>query len=120
MNAPGAFTSIPREFEGQVVLVTGGSRGIGRAIVERFAAQGARVFFTYHQSHDQAAALAAESKAKAIHCSQSDSAAIAAALADVLAASGRIDVLVNNAGITRDAFLMLMPPEDWMRCSTRT
>jgi 3-oxoacyl-[acyl-carrier protein] reductase len=113
MNAPGAFTSVPREFEGQVVLVTGGSRGIGRAIVERFAAQGARVFFTYHQSHDQAAALAAESKAKAIHCSQSDSAAIAAALADVLAASGRIDVLVNNAGITRDAFLMLMPPEDW-------
>ena len=101
------------EFESQVVIVTGGSRGIGRAIVERFAARGARVFFTYHQNQEAAAHVAAASGAEAIKCSQTDSAAIDAAGAHVVATAGRIDVLVNNAGITSDMFLMLMPAEDW-------
>jgi 3-oxoacyl-[acyl-carrier protein] reductase len=101
------------EFESQVVIVTGGSRGIGRAIVERFAARGARVFFTYHQNQEAAAQVAAASGAEAIKCSQTDSAAIDAAGAHVVATAGRIDVLVNNAGITSDMFLMLMPAEDW-------
>jgi 3-oxoacyl-[acyl-carrier protein] reductase len=104
-----------REFEGRVVVVTGGSRGIGRAIVERFAAQGARVFFTYHQNEKAAAEVTAACQAEAIQCSQTDAAAIDAAVARVLAAAGKIDVLVNNAGITCDTFLMLMPPEDWNR-----
>jgi 3-oxoacyl-[acyl-carrier protein] reductase len=104
-----------REFENKVVVVTGGSRGIGRAIVERFAAQGARVFFTYHQNEKAAAQVTAACQAEAIQCSQTDAAAIDAAVARVLAAAGRIDVLVNNAGITCDTFLMLMPSEDWNR-----
>jgi 3-oxoacyl-[acyl-carrier protein] reductase len=107
--------TLNREFEGQVVIVTGGSRGIGRAIVERFTAQGARVFFTYHQNEEAAAQVATACQAEAIQCSQTDAAAIDAVVARVMAATGRIDVLVNNAGITRDTFLMLMPAEDWNR-----
>ena len=104
-----------REFEGQVVVVTGGSRGIGRAIVERFAAQGAKVYFTFHQNAEAAAQVAAATQAEAIQCSQNDAEAINAAVEKIIAASGKIDVLVNNAGITADTFLMLMPAEDWNR-----
>jgi 3-oxoacyl-[acyl-carrier protein] reductase len=108
MNANG-------DFKDQVVIVTGGSRGIGRAIVERFAARGARVFFTFHQNQPAAAEVASACQAEALQCSQTDAAAIDAAVARVLAAAGRIDVLVNNAGITADMFLMLMPEADWSR-----
>jgi 3-oxoacyl-[acyl-carrier protein] reductase len=101
------------DFEGRTIIVTGGSRGIGRAIVERLAALGARVFFTYHQRADQAEQVTAACRAEGIRCSQTDAAAIEAAVDHVVAATGRIDVLVNNAGITRDQFLMLMPAEDW-------
>lgn len=102
-----------RQFENKVVIVTGGSRGIGRAIVERFAAQGARVFFTYHQREDEARKVAAACGAEGIQCSQADAAAIDATVQRVVTTAGRIDVLVNNAGITRDNWLMLMPPDDW-------
>jgi 3-oxoacyl-[acyl-carrier protein] reductase len=102
-----------REFTGQVVLVTGGSRGIGRAIVERFARQGARVFFTYHQQDELAGQVAAGSGAEAVKCSQTDASAISAAVDRIVETAGRIDVLVNNAGVTNDQFLMLMPAEDW-------
>ena len=98
-----------REFEGQVVVVTGGSRGIGRAIVERFAAQGAKVYFTFHQNAEAAAQVAAVTQAEAIQCSQNDAEAINAAVGKIISAAGKIDVLVNNAGITADMFLMLMP-----------
>jgi 3-oxoacyl-[acyl-carrier protein] reductase len=103
------------EFAGQVVVVTGGSRGIGRAIVERFAAQGAKVYFTYHQNAEAAAQVTAATQAEAIQCSQTDGAAITAAVEKIVAEAGKIDVLVNNAGITCDTFLMLMPPDDWNR-----
>lgn len=102
-----------REFEGQVVVVTGGSRGIGKAIVERFAGLGARVFFTYNQSGDLARQLADTCGAEPVKCSQTDAAAIDATVTRVTAAAGKIDVLVNNAGVTADMFLMLMPAEDW-------
>jgi len=107
--------TVNREFEGQVVIVTGGSRGIGRAIVERFAAQGARVFFTYNQNGEAAAQVAAAGPAEALKCSQNDAEAIAMTVERITGAAGKIDVLVNNAGITADTFLMLMPPDDWNR-----
>ena len=103
----------PREWAGRVVVVTGGSRGIGRAVVEWFAEQGARVFFTYHRNEEAARLVASICGAQAIQCSQNDEAAIAATVDQILAAAGTIDVLVNNAGITSDAFLLLMPAEDW-------
>ncbi len=102
-----------RPFENKVVVVTGGSRGIGRAIVERFAALGARVFFTYQQGEDQAQEVAAKSGAEKIRCPQAEGAAIDAAVQQVVTSAGKIDVLVNNAGITRDNWLMLMPEDDW-------
>ena len=78
-----------REFEGQVVVVTGGSRGIGRAIVERFAARGAKVFFTFHQNAEAAAQVAAATQAEAIQCSQNDAGAINAAVEKIVAAAGQ-------------------------------
>ena len=101
------------QFKNKVVVVTGGSRGIGRAIVERFTTQGARVFFTYQQRDDLAREVAVACGAEPIKCSQTDDAAIPAAVEQVVTAAGKLDVLVNNAGITSDQFLMLMPANDW-------
>jgi len=97
------------------VVVTGGSRGIGRAVVERFAREGARVYFTYHQNEAAAEQTAAACGAIAVRCPQSDLATIVEVAERVVSETGRIDVLVNNAGISRDQFVMLMPPEDWDR-----
>jgi 3-oxoacyl-[acyl-carrier protein] reductase len=103
------------EFNGQVVVVTGGSRGIGRAIVEHFSAQGAKVFFTYHQNEAAAAQVAGATGAAGLKCAQADGAGIQACVEKIVAEAGKIDVLVNNAGVTADTFLMLMPAEDWDR-----
>jgi 3-oxoacyl-[acyl-carrier protein] reductase len=100
-------------FAGQVVLVTGGSRGIGRAVVERFARAGARVFFTYHQREDLASQVSERTGAKAVRCSQTDAEGIGNAVDRMVQEAGTINVLVNNAGIASDQFLMLMSPEDW-------
>jgi 3-oxoacyl-[acyl-carrier protein] reductase len=103
------------EFQGRVVLVTGGSRGIGRAIVERFAALGARVYFTYHQSADLAAQVSTATGAQGVACSQGDEALIESTVDRIVKEAGTIDVLVNNAGVTSDQFLMLMPSADWQK-----
>lgn len=103
----------------KVALITGGSRGIGAAIVRRFAESGARVAFTYHASREKAEAIAAEvSETYGIECRayQSDAAAFSAAEAlikSVLADFGRIDILVNNAGITRDTLMLRMSEDQW-------
>jgi 3-oxoacyl-[acyl-carrier protein] reductase len=101
-------------FDGKTVIVTGGSRGIGRAIVELFAAQGADVTFFYRGNADAASAAvaAAGGKVTADQVDVKDAAACAAAVERVAERTGRIDVLVNNAGIIRDAQLAAMSDDD--------
>lgn len=97
----------------KIAIVTGGSRGIGAAIVKRFAAAGAKVYFTYANSESAAHGLASETGASALRCPQGDPAAIAEAVDKIYSENGAIDVLVNNAGITRDGFMMTMPQSSW-------
>ena len=78
------------------VVITGGSRGIGAAAVEAFAAQGHKVYFLYEKNHDAAAAVAAKTGATAICCDVSDGQAVKAAFAKI----PEVDVLVCNAGIS--------------------
>lgn len=97
----------------KIAIVTGGSRGIGAAIVKRFAAAGAKVYFTYANSESAAHGLASETGASAMRCPQGDPVAIAEAVDKIYSENGTIDVLVNNAGITRDGFMMTMPQSSW-------
>ena len=100
-------------FKEKVVLVTGGSRGIGKAIVADFSREGARVFFTYHKNDELAKAVAGEYKATAIKCSQSDWDTIEKTVESIISETGHIDILVNNAGIKADKFLMMMSYDEW-------
>lgn len=104
---------------GKTALITGGSRGIGRGIVERFLEEGADVAFTYVSSPDKASALASELAAKhgrqvlAIQSDAGDINSSQAAVDQAVATWGRLDALVNNAGITKDQLLMRMSEADW-------
>ena len=100
-----AFASL----EGKLALVTGASRGIGRAIAQELAAAGAEVVIGYRSGKDEAEQLAAELGARAIQADVS-SPEEAKRLVDE---AGDIDVLVNNAGLTRDGLLARMSDDDW-------
>lgn len=101
----------------QIAVVTGAGRGIGRAIALKFAAAGADVVCvsrTAENSEKTAAEVRALGRrAWAFAVDVSDSAAIAAAAEKILAGTGRVDVLVNNAGVTKDGLLMRMSEADW-------
>ena len=101
---------------GRVAIVTGGARGIGRAIVERLAADGARVAFTYNSSPDAAGELAAtlgEERAMAVRCDVTSAEQIAELVEKVISTWGKIHILVNNAGITKDTLVMRMSQQDF-------
>jgi len=103
--------------EGKTAIVTGGSRGIGRAIVELLAAEGADVTFFYRDNAAAAADVVTAGRARgaaiaALQVDIRDSAACAAAVDSVAARRGRIDILVNNAGITRDNVLTAFDDDD--------
>jgi 3-oxoacyl-[acyl-carrier protein] reductase len=103
---------------GTVALVTGGTRGIGRAIVLELAAAGARVAFTYRSSVEAADALCREvasrgGEAAGYQHDVVDFEGAKVVVRDVLARFGRFDMLVNNAGMTRDSILLKMQEHDW-------
>ncbi|MBI4514260.1 MAG: 3-oxoacyl-[acyl-carrier-protein] reductase [Deltaproteobacteria bacterium] len=109
-----------KTLENQVALVTGGSRGIGRAVSRRLAAAGARAVVTYVSNATAAgdcvqAIKEAGGDAEAVQFDVADSAAAASAIAGLIDRLGRVDILVNNAGFTVDALIMRMKPEDWDR-----
>jgi 3-oxoacyl-[acyl-carrier protein] reductase len=100
-----AFCSL----EGKNALVTGASRGIGRAIAAELARAGAAVVLSYRTGADEAAALAEEIGGRAIQADVSDPGSAQALVEE----AGDLDVLVNNAGVTRDGLLVRMSDEDW-------
>ncbi|MBT4881042.1 3-oxoacyl-[acyl-carrier-protein] reductase [Flavobacteriales bacterium] len=109
-----------RLLEGKTVIITGASRGIGKGIAEVFASHGANIAFTYRSSDEKAKALEKElssngCKAKGYKSDASDFDAAQQLAADVLEEFGSIDVLVNNAGITKDGLLMRMSEDDFDR-----
>ncbi len=103
---------------GKTAVVTGASRGIGRAIALRLAAEGADVVINYQGSRERAEEVKARIEelggtARVMQCDVADFAACEAFLKEVTKQAGRLDILVNNAGITRDGLLMRMSEEDY-------
>ena len=100
-----AFASL----EGKTALVTGASRGIGRAIAEELAAAGASVVLGYRSGREEAEELAGAIAGRALEADVSDP----DEAARLVAAAGDLDILVNNAGLTRDGLLVRMSDDDW-------
>ncbi|MFC4068135.1 SDR family NAD(P)-dependent oxidoreductase [Actinoplanes subglobosus] len=100
---------------GKTALVTGGSRGIGRAVVQRLAADGARVVFTYHSAEDAARSLNAETGAEAVRCDQADLGTLPAIFEPV---RDGLDILVNNAAVAFARPIAEITPEDFDRILT--
>ena len=107
-----------KPFAGRAAIITGGTRGIGRAITLELAQRGADVAFNYAKSAEAADALKSELEAMgvrvlSIQCDVANTEAAAGMVKQVKDAFGRIDYLVNNAGITRDNLILRMKEEDW-------
>lgn len=107
-----------KQFEGKAAIVTGGTRGIGKAIVLELARRGANVAFNYSKSADEAEALKLEVEklgiqAIAAQCDVANTEAAAEFVGQVKDAFGTVDFLINNAGITRDTLILRMKEDDW-------
>ena len=107
-----------KQFEGKSAIVTGGTRGIGKAIVLELAKRGANVAFNYSKSADEAERLKAEIealgvKAFAAQCDVANTESSADFVKQATAELGTVDFLVNNAGITRDTLILRMKEDDW-------
>ena len=105
-------------FSGRSAIVTGGTRGIGKAIVLELARRGANVAFNYSKSSDEAEALRGEVEALGVNaiaeqCDVAKTEAAAEFVGKVKDAFGTVDFLVNNAGITRDQLILRMKEDDW-------
>lgn len=112
------MTESQKQFSGRTAIVTGGTRGIGRAIALELARRGADIAFNYAKSADAANALARELEALGVktlsaQCDVANTEAAAEMVKQVKEAFGRIDFLVNNAGVTRDNLILRMKEEDW-------
>ncbi|WP_103327139.1 3-oxoacyl-[acyl-carrier-protein] reductase [Bacteroidetes bacterium endosymbiont of Geopemphigus sp.] len=101
--------------EGKIAIITGGSRGIGKAIVELFAHQGAQVHFTYSHSADKVREIekTLESSVKSYQLNATDEQGTHELVEQIAKDSGKLDIVVNNAGITRDNLLLRMSRKDW-------
>lgn len=110
--------TLNKAFEGKAAIVTGGTRGIGKAIVLELARRGADVAFNFSKSSDEADKLKAEIEAMGVkaftaQCDVADTEAAAEFVGQVKDIFGTVDLLVNNAGITRDQLILRMKEEDW-------
>lgn len=104
------------QLDGRIAIVTGASRGIGRAIATKLAARGATVVAVARGANAQAtveAIVAAGGRAEAATADMMDAEALTALVADVTGRHGRLDVLVSNAGVTRDQLMLRMKRADW-------
>lgn len=104
--------------ENKTALITGASRGIGRAVALRFAEEGCQIAFTYQNSHEQAEEVRQASVSKGVTCrayasNAADFEQAHQVVEEVVKDFGQIDILVNNAGITKDMLLMRMTEQQW-------
>jgi len=107
-----------KQFEGKSAIVTGATRGIGKAIALELAKRGANIAFNYSKSADEANALKSEIEALGVmalaeQCDVANTEASATFVGQVKEAFGTVDYLINNAGITRDQLILRMKEEDW-------
>lgn len=103
------------DLKNRVAIVTGGSRGIGRKIVEVFCNLGATVYFTYNKDEQSAGEVEQLFGAQAIKCDQSERPAIERTVEQIYEKENSVDILVNNAGVTADNFFALANLDEWRK-----